>query len=253
MKYRSVGTPLANGAALWRYFDFQKFLSFIIEKSIFFNRMDKMEDTNEGISITQLQLKFGDLRERLTATLQQIKSNKKELALEKRQKLYFLSCWLIHHRESVAMWNSYSNDSGIAVKVNADALIAAVVSNGEVLNDSEALKNLYYGRIDYKDFFDKDHRKNFKEDIKIIGFQKDECFAHEREFRFLIKQEVLDHKNHNIPFVKIKLTTLDSVPLTVVFHPKMEGWKKDNIKAVVKALNISNITFKDSELQLKAW
>jgi len=80
-----------------------------------------------------------------------------------------------------------------------------------------------------------------------------ECFAHEREFRFLIKQEVLDHKNHDIPFVKIKLTTLDSIPLTVVFHPKMEGWKKDNIKAVVKALNISNITFKDSELQLKPW
>lgn len=253
MIYKSVGTQLANGAVLWRYFDFQKFLSFIIEKSLFFNRMDKMEDANEGISITQLQLKFGDTRERLIARIDQISSNKKELSLEKRQKLYFLSCWLIHHRESVAMWNSYSNDNGIAVKVDAKSLIRAATDNGEILKHSELLKNLYYGRVDYKDFFDKGQRKAFKDEIKIIGFQKDECFAHEKEFRFLIKQDIKDHSKHDIPFVKIQLTTFDAVPLTVVFHPKMEAWKKDNIKAVVTALSISNIQFKDSELRLKPW
>ncbi len=251
MKIKQVGTPLPEGSALWRYFDFQKFLSFMIEECVFFNRMDKMEDMNEGISINQLQLKFGTEREKLIAKLEKANSNKKELPLERRQRLYFLSCWLIHHRESVAMWNSYSDDSGIALKVDAKKLIDSIVKESKVLNDSEKLLHLYYGNVHYKDFFNKKDRSSFKNEEKILGFHKDTCYEHEHEYRFLIKQDI--KAKGEVQFVKLKLNNFKQIPFTLIYHPKMEPWKKDNIRRVIESFAIININCKDSELQLKNW
>lgn len=253
MKIRQVGNRIAPNSMLWRYFDFQKFISLVIEESLFFNRMDKMEDTNEGISINQLLLRYGSEIEKEIVKRNKKESGRKELPLATRQKKYFLSCWLIHHRESVAMWNSYSDSDGIALKIDASKLINAITQESFVQNDIEKMKTLYHGGIVYKDFFDPKHRMQFKEEIDIIGFQKDESFAHEKEYRFLIKQDLHNYKNDEVAFVKLKLENFKKLKFDLVFHPKMESWKKENIKSVLKALNAKNFNAKDSELKLKEW
>ena len=251
MNTKEVGAALKENSFLWRYFDFQKFLSLAIEQSIFFSRMDKMEDANEGISIHQLFSKFGTAEEKeLVATINK-KSARTELPLSIRQQKYFLSCWLIHHRESVAMWNAYSDENGIAIKVNAAELIENILTKSKLIAHQEMIQKLYYGKVDYKDFFDKKQRENFKSEIKIIGFQKDVCFKHEYEYRFLIKENVHKYGKEDIPFLKLKLIDFKQIPFELIFHPKMENWKKDNIRAVIKSLKLTNFSCKDSELLLK--
>lgn len=250
---KQIGETLDSNSVLWRYFDFQKFLSFIIEKSIFFSRLDNMEDTNEGISFNQLLYKYGDEFERQFVNESKTNSKKSELKLEFRQKKYFVSCWLFNHRESVAMWNSYSNSDGIALKVNSNNLIDTITKKSTINDHNDKMKYLYFGKIIYKDFLNQNDRMNLKEETKIIGFHKDICFEHEKEFRFLFKQDLHNHKNDDIPLIKLQLLNFNKLKFEVIFHPKMEPWKKNNIKSVVSSLGIKNIKFKDSELQLKNW
>ena len=46
MRIKQLGLKLSPESYFWGYFDFHKFLSLALEKSIFFSRMDKMEDVN---------------------------------------------------------------------------------------------------------------------------------------------------------------------------------------------------------------
>ncbi len=253
MNIKNVGTKLTENNYLWGYFDFHKFLSLVIEESIFFSRMDKMEDMNEGISLNQLLLKYGADVERMKAKSNKANSKRTEMLLETRQKKYFISCWLIHHRESVAMWNAYSDENGIALKFKASDLITTISENTINTNQNEKMKTLYHGRIAYKDFFNPDDRMNLKDEVPIIGFQKDLSFVHEKEYRFLIKQDTHSFKEDDIPFVKMKIQNFKKLKFDLIFHPKMEPWKKENIKSVIKALGSKSITIKDSELKLKQW
>ena len=253
MNIKNVGTKLTENNYLWGYFDFHKFLSLFIEESIFFSRMDKMEDVNEGISLNQLLLKYGADVERMKAKSNKENSKRTEMPLETRQKKYFISCWLIHHRESVAMWNAYSDENGIALKFKASDLITTISENTKNTKVNEKMKTLYHGRIAYKDFFNPDDRMNLKDEVKIIGFQKDISFEHEKEYRFLIKQDTHNFKEDDIPFVKMKIQKFKKLKFDLIFHPKMEPWKKENIKSVIKALGSKSITIKDSELNLKQW
>lgn len=253
MNIKNVGTKLTENNYLWGYFDFHKFLSLVIEESIFFSRMDKMEDVNEGISLNQLLLKYGADVERMKAKNNKENSKRTEMPLENRQKKYFISCWLIHHRESVAMWNAYSDENGIALKFKASDLITAISENTINTNQNEKMKTLYHGRIAYKDFFNPVDRRNLKDEVKIIGFHKDISFEHEKEYRFLIKQDTHNFKGDEIPFVKMTIEKFKKLKFDLIFHPKMEHWKKENIKSVIKALGSKSITVKDSELKLNQW
>ena len=175
------------------------------------------------------------------------------MPLEVRQKKYFISCWLIHHRESVAMWNAYSDDDGIALKVKSIDLIDSIIRNKDNINDIEKMKTLYHGKIVYKDFLNPNDRINLKDEIPIIGFQKDLSFEHEKEYRFLIKQDTNNFKEEDISFAKLKLLDFENLEFDLIFHPKMEEWKKENIRKVLKAIMANNITTRNSELQLKEW
>ncbi len=252
MQIKRVGLAVTDTDNLWRYFDFQKFLSVFIDKSLFFTRMDRMEDLNEGISMNQLLIKYGNKTEKLIGKLAPISENKRELSIEKRQQKYFLSCWLIDHRESVAMWNSYSNTDGIALRVSANNLISSI-RDGNLGDDAGMIDYLYYGKVKYVDFLDKNARMKFKEGVKIIGFQKDCCFDFEKEFRFLYKQNLTQHLHVDLPFLKLKLNEFSALRFDLIFHPKMESWKKENIKTVLKSLNAINVKCQESELTLKNW
>ena len=67
----------------------------------------------------------------------------------------------------------------------------------------------------------------------------------------LIKQDI--KAKGEVQFVKLKLNNFKQIPFTLIYHPKMEPWKKDNIRRVIESFAIININCKDSELQLKNW
>jgi hypothetical protein len=248
---RILDDGLTTKDKLWRYYDIHKFISFLATKSIYFGRMDNMEDLNEGISMDQLQLKYGDENEQETVRVRKVNASSRELRLSKRQQKYFVSCWLLHNRESVAMWNLYSSSTGVAVGINGNELIAHIMQKSQFTNDEEKFNYLFAGKIVYKDFFNKNDRKSFKDETGTMGFHKDICFEHEKEYRFLLKQDLHNHKEDKIIGTSLKLRQFSKLPIEVVFHPKMAKWQQDNIKRLIKEFDLTNIKCRISELALK--
>jgi len=122
-----------HGIFLWRYFDLHKFFSFLHNKEIRFTRMDEFEDPLEGVPLRALityaeekdleligeeslsdfildRTKFRKLSKDMQDRITSIKNS---------QQNSFVSCWFLSERESMAMWNIYSNPDGVAIKVPA--------------------------------------------------------------------------------------------------------------------------------------
>jgi hypothetical protein len=273
LKIRPVGDGIPPHSLLWRYFDFQKFLTLVMEKSLLFVRMDKMEDTNEGISLDQLLVKYGDetLQRGAPNKIPNSKKTNSKLSKDKKtkdkrtkdkarrdevnhelfkqQQSYFLSCWLIHDRESVAMWNSYSTIDGMAIRIDADSLIDAVVKHGRLDPGDKAWK-LYYGLVDYQDFLSGEDGMPAGDSAEIFGFRKDLSFEHEHEFRFLLKAGKRSAGEDEL--VNLKLNNFSRLKFDLIFHPKMEEWKKRNIRNVLRRLGVENFRCLDSELDLRS-
>lgn len=255
MNVRGVNCNIHEDTCLWRYFSLQKFISFLFDKSIIFSRMDSLEDMNEAISQNQLIKQFGTSYERKKIRQQENERKKPELDINDRQKRYYVSCWVNDKRESIAMWNIYSDKDGLAIRVKASALINLVKKErDEIFTEKiNGNFNLYYGNVDYKDFLDKKERLNMKSETQIIGFHKDISFSYEKEFRFLLKfnsKTDKDFKYSTQKMTKMKLVNFSDIAIELYFHPRMESWKKSNIKKLIKLMGYNNVKIKASALKL---
>ncbi len=101
---------------LWRYMDFTKFVSMLDTKTLFFPRLDKLEDKYEGtLSKPTLALVERSLEDqpeeqkvKWSQTLEIYKSFKAHM---------FVNCWHINDHESAAMWELYlKSGEGVAIK-----------------------------------------------------------------------------------------------------------------------------------------
>jgi hypothetical protein len=235
---------------LMRFMDLTKLLDFLISGTFHFTRLDQFEDKSEGISRKQLA-KFFDHDISITA------ERKRELPLIDRQKRYFATCWFSGIRESVGMWNLYSNSSSIALKIPIKTFLNIwEESNLSFLPSNNWIDRIYINQVFYKDYFSPKAVDNFKEETKIIGFQKDVCYEHEKEVRVLIKVKgqleekagkVL-YKENPLPFVKTKISSIIKIKMQILFHPLMPNWQKTNIKNLIAIHGYKNITCADSEV-----
>lgn len=241
---------------LWRYFDLHKFLNLLHSKKFRFARMDKFEDPLEGIPLSALitfQSKI-DLNLIQNVTLSelildpQLSENIPSLlrrrlnAINGIQKSTFVTCWFYEQRESVAMWNLYSNAEGIALKIPFGAIKKLLKV------DHEAISAYYGGRVDYQDFTRLDpYETNSALKVKKVALRKDESFSHEKEFRFVV------HTNsHTLEHTGIDSNPIDlkKLKMNVVCHPRMASWKKDNIRTLLEEEGLGSALIR-SQIQLR--
>ena len=231
---------------LMRYMDISKFLDFLITGSFHFTRLADFEDKSEAISQRQLIKYFKhDIDLGIT--------KKSELKLGDRQKRYFANCWFSGKRESIGMWSIYANRSSIALKISFDDFMSFwTVENLTVNKAKEWIDHIYIDRVYYKNYLSGKDILKFKDETKIIGFQKDVSYEHEKEIRVLLKccgirEEVL-FSTQNIFNFKIKPLNIIDVPIKLIFHPLMSDWEKGNIKQLIKKYDFLNIQVCDSEV-----
>ena len=136
-----------RGVFLWRYFDLHKFFAFLRNGEIRFTRMDEFEDPMEGVPLRalvtyaeerDLELIGDDKLSDLILDRTKFKKLSKEMQdritnIKAIQRSSFVSCWFLGKRESMAMWNLYSNTDGVAVKVSAASLFKHCESYAEKL------------------------------------------------------------------------------------------------------------------------
>src|SRR5438105_1979057 len=127
---------LPANALLTRYVDLHSFLYFITQNKLRFARLDTFEDLNEGFSVHTAEAvkdvtkhsrsikELGD-KEKMLQGITTLKQQHSELEEKYRehQKNLFACCWYMGEKESVAMWNLYSNADSVAIRFNASQLI----------------------------------------------------------------------------------------------------------------------------------
>jgi len=244
---------LPGKALLTRYVDLHSFLYFITQNKLRFARLDLFEDLNEGFSIETAEavkevanrsrsIKHLNDKERKLQSVGELK--KEHSALQEQyiqyQRKLFACCWYMGDKESVAMWNLYSNADSVAIRFNANELIDLLskISAQENAHFSE----MQYGNVEYADLAASDKALQ----PGCIGFLKDDSFQHEQEFRFMVERNADD----DILEYEVCIGDLKKIDFVIISHPKMEEWKIRNILNVLSCYQLME-KFQPSELTLK--
>lgn len=262
---------------LWRYVDTHKFLSFILNKSLYFTRLDKFEDQKEGITISHLfyqKIKkeienyhnINRVSNGISLEVMGRQMNEIDEQINDIQKSNFANCWFManDYSESVAMWNLYSNPNSLAIKIKYSDFKSILLEKGLLGYDKEI--EIICSPIKYVDFIN----PNFdKTELMESVFIKDISFKHENEFRIIIKQKFEEippveyhplihrktsEKNHSNFFdnfgIELNLIDFEKFKFELIFHPKSQDWVKQNVKDILKATK-SDLKTQKSILELK--
>jgi len=249
---------------LWRYIDISKLLSFLINKSFFFTRLDKFEDKKEGITSNHLFYKklksetenssvYDNIRNTISLQVGGREMNRIDEEIKQIQKSNFANCWFIadEYSESVAMWNLYSSPNSVAIKIKYSEFKKNILKNGFTGCGSDL--DIVCSQIKYFNFLNPNHNE-----IELIEsvFIKDSSFNHENEFRLVLKKDYKEipieynpriHRKEserlhqiNEPFgYNLILNEFEKYNFEIVFHPKSQDWIKNDIKKILKTTNVS--------------
>lgn len=238
---------------LWRYMDLHRLIYFLNSENIFFSPLNSFFDPLEGITEKHLHDKEyvdaldqkKDKEEGLPKkSKQQLREEKEELkekfksGLEEIQKTYFASCWYLGVRESLAMWDTYSNKDSVAMKFKPAELCKKIIESCKKV-ENEDFDLMVHGKVEYFKISPFDpHDEGLKNaGHRFKGFLKDLSYKHEEEFRFLTVQNN-NHKTYS--FFELSLQNLRDLDFCIVTHPYMEPWKHNNIQNILKTKGLEH-------------
>lgn len=250
MKFTVIQNPrLDKDQVIWRYIDLHKFIDLITNNRLTFSRLDQFNDPNEGVSYNLIAQRYQIQKSKITnETLIRLlpdheikRMDTKKLLEQKflqRRQCQYVNCWIKSNRESIAMWNLYSNKDSIALKINAKYLIGYFRSVIKKAKNLEPKAEFICGSVRYFEL------NPFNPIAKprlpyYSAFKKELAYDYEKEYRFLISFPIesidIDKTYY---FLKIDKYFLNSIEL--VCHPEMEEWKFKNIEKLCKLSMINN-------------
>lgn len=168
MAIQWFGSNLSDSVGLWRYMDCLKLIDILLNKRLFFSRVENFEDPSEITYFPEHLLKT-----------EQGKDNAKEYLKELKKRLC-VSCWHINETESMGMWKAYRCDSSVAI-------ISCIKSINKVLQEAfSKADGLYFGRVSYiNDTTQIETEDNGKINPYHLAFYKNEPWEYERELRLV--------------------------------------------------------------------
>lgn len=244
---------------IWRYMNFEKFISLLQNKALFFSTCFNMQklDPFEG-EYTKKNL---DMLE-ITKKLYELPENMRKKPKEYRElflKNTFINCWHANNNENAAMWKIYaSNKNGIAIKSTIKDLNKGIKNKkeyGVIISDIQYLDyNAVANNFDYtnyiKDIRDLAEQENCNGINKINIYNKLEKYynslirtkkqeyTYENEIR-VVSPFVNDNNKDCIKdygkFIKVDLETLIS---EIIISPCAEELYVDLVKDVSRKYNL---------------
>lgn len=238
---------------LWRYMDLHRLIYFLNSENIFFSPLNTFFDPMEGITEKHLHDKQymdeldrkGDEEEGLPkGSQEELIEEKHEIKerfksrLEEIQKTYFASCWYLGVRESLAMWDTYSNKDSVALKFKPADLCKSIINSCKK-TEARDFHKMVHGKVEYFKISPYDENDDSIKNCghRFKGFLKDLSYKHEEEFRFLVMQNN-DDKTYN--FFELSLENLRNLDFCIVTHPYMEPWKHNNIHTVLRTKGLEH-------------
>lgn len=192
----TLNITVEDSQPLWRYMDFAKFVAMLIQKGLYFPRVDKLDDPFEAATgLARREKEWDDYYleffrdvvvspvpgyaspdlspEEREKEAQRLLREFKATSLVHRSKL--VSCWHANTGESEALWRLYCppGTAGLAIRTKAGTLWDATVNE----------RSAVVGRVHYIDF-----RKGYA-GINERVFCKRLSLSHESEVRAVIASD----------------------------------------------------------------
>lgn len=228
----------------WRYMDFSRLLSLIIDGQLYFRRVDLLQDKFEGAVTPTSKPAVREAFKRVLQGKDPVYWTDARIEarvdfdfgpFQTARQSSYVNCWRLGNRESDAMWRIYCpGGAGIAITLTYQAL-----------RDSVDDDHCYIGRIAYRNF-DKDVME-FGNAFNGVMSKRDE-FDYEQEARILYhyKEMVGWADTPTTPgaypvslagpeFVLVPWSIADHAEAIVV-SPYTEKWQTDIIRETIKFL-----------------
>jgi hypothetical protein len=233
---------------IWKYMDFQKFVSLLDKQALFFGKVQMLQDNYEGTLPVFAKL-FKASASKLYSNGNNIYSNHVDDFLKLLRATTLVNTWHINEVESAAMWHLYSNNNaGIAIQSTYERLMDSFKDNKE--ND------VWISTVKYIDY---------NKDLSGLSniFEAFTCkrlsFQHERELRaftsllgYQFMKSLLDQGEKVAPLHMPKRInqsdekapgkylhiSLDSLIERIYLSPLSQYWHIDLVKSICKKYNI---------------
>ena len=196
----------------------QNAIEFIDNNTLHFSPLSCYKDYTEGKSFEQALIQESES-----------KSDKKLIPNIVRREILYVSCWS-EGEESLHMWDIYGkNNYAVAIQIHLNDFINKVTNKGCFWFESKSFGDLirdykshfkpssfHYGLINYCDLLIQEN--NVKQ---FIGQFKELAFAHENEFRFLIRQNYFNHPPVGLRDLKCKFTnnSFKNIAIKLIVNP----------------------------------
>jgi hypothetical protein len=228
-KHEVFKAPENPDIPIWRYMDFTKFVSMLVNRGLFFSRLDKLNDPFEG-SLPKLNVRDDlitvppELAQDPEAAQKYRDSFKQVRHVIRRMRAWvFTSTWHMAEQESAAMWKLYARtEEAICVRSTFTKLSNLVP------------EDVFVGRVFYIDY-----------DRQVVPFNnllwpyihKRRSFEHERELRAVIvdmKGAFSSPPSEPPPDGVWRGIDLAALIESVYVAPTAPVWFKDTVHATIK-------------------
>jgi hypothetical protein len=235
---------------LFKYMDLHRLIYFLTTGKLFFSPLSYFDDPLEGISENILYKSGQHLADDAAQSDQHAQKQEEHKHryvdyLEKVQRTLFASCWFLGTRESLAMWESYSNNDSVALRFHPETLRNLMIAHFSKIEEPD-FDAMVHGKVEYFNLapFDPNDESIRQCGHKYTGFLKDLSYKHEEEFRFLLMQS---HETKDYSAYEYCPGKLDELDFTIISHPNMEEWKYNNIYNILRIQNLQD-KLKQSEI-----
>jgi hypothetical protein len=214
-------TPPADDTTLWRYMDFEKFVSLLERRTLYFARLTRLADPFEGLPVRRhmeiARHSPPGLSEQETAKHKE-EIEAYERSIEETRKVCFISCWHMNREESYAMWKIYAGaGAGIAIRSTFHRFKAALPAT--------PLPHVLAGTVKYVDY---DTHQPLREPyLEELAFSKRRCFDFESEFRGFVRDDETEAPGVEVP-VDVNLLVEQ-----VFVSPTSPAWIRKLVQAVL--------------------
>lgn len=234
--YEKIPQPEDLECLIWRYMDFSKFISILESETLFFSRLDLLDDPFEGSTPKQHVDAFRGMNPDL-----EFRSQDKYLNEAIRSSI-FVSCWHRSEFESDALWQLYgSKGQSIAICSRYSKL--------------RKLPNVKVGLVEYVDY---DQAVLEQPVAEVLAVLKRRSFDFEKEVRAIAKKrnETFYTDKSGQPFVRFDKNTFAGLRVSVtpqdfiekiVVSPLADEWFVDLIKKLLRRYKL-DIRVESSDL-----
>ncbi|HEV3252962.1 MAG TPA: hypothetical protein VG033_01045 [Candidatus Acidoferrales bacterium] len=192
--------------------DFAKFVEMLESRTLWFVRVDQLEDPLEG---THTDAELTGIRKHLNERAEQLINMFRRFRSD-----VYVNCWRSGSTESLAMWDLYGKGSGIvAIKSTVGRLREACATYD---------KPVYISKTKYVDWNDAPGLNN----VLVACSRKDLSYQHEAEVRVII----MEHSNPNTerrPGIHVPVD-LQHLITQVMVGPREQEWVLRLVEQVMK-------------------